>query len=59
MNEKLTLFFGKTNPELSNLYVAPIEIGGKVYNSTEHYFMYQKAMCLLCGISKCFSISLS
>ena len=44
MNEKLTLFFGKTNPELSNLYVAPIKIGGKIYNSTEHYFMYQKAM---------------
>ena len=43
MNEKLTLFFGKTNPELSNFYVSPFEINGTVYNSSEHYFMYQKA----------------
>ena len=43
MNDKLTLFFGKTNPELSNFYVSPFEIDGTVYNSSEHYFMYQKA----------------
>lgn len=43
MNDKLTLFFGKTNPEFSNFYVAPFEINGVTYNSTEHYFMYQKA----------------
>lgn len=43
MNEKLTLFFGKTNPEFSNFYVAPFEIDGVIYNSSEHYFMYQKA----------------
>lgn len=42
-DDKLTLFFGKTNPELSNFYVSPFEINGTVYNSSEHYFMYQKA----------------
>ena len=43
MNKKLTLFFGKTNPEFSNFYIAPFEIDGVTYNSSEHYFMYQKA----------------
>lgn len=43
MNEKLTLFFRNTNPELSNLYIAPFEIDGVTYYSVEHYFMFQKA----------------
>lgn len=43
MNKKLTLFFGKTNPEFSNFFVAPFEIDGVTYNSSEHFFMYQKA----------------
>lgn len=43
MQPEIVLFFGKTNPELSNFFIAPFEIGGKVYPSVEHYFMYQKA----------------
>ncbi len=43
MNKKLTLFFGKTNPEFSNLYPAPFTFRGETYASAEHYFMYQKA----------------
>lgn len=43
MKPDIFLFFGKTNPEFSNFYIAPFEIGGKTYPSVEHYFMYQKA----------------
>lgn len=40
----VTLFFGKTNPEFSNYYVRPFEVGGHFYNSVEHYFMMMKAL---------------
>jgi len=42
MNE-VTLFYGKTNPELSNFYLSPLIINGVSYSSVEHYFMTEKA----------------
>lgn len=38
-------FYGANKPNgfLSNFYVAPIEITGKTYQTTEHYYQAQKA----------------
>jgi len=38
----ITLFFGKLNPEFSNMYIAPFKINDEVFNSVEHYFMTVK-----------------
>lgn len=40
---EITLFFGKTNPEFSNFHIEPFRVDGEVYNSVEHYFMFEKA----------------
>jgi len=41
--DNIILFFGKTNPEFSNFFLADFTIDGQTYPSVEHYFMWEKA----------------
>jgi ribA/ribD-fused uncharacterized protein len=43
--DNITLFCDENgpNPEFSNAYIAPMDILGAVYNSVEHYLMFEKA----------------